>query len=80
MARLNWLKSLKVRKLRIKTKFCLVVIWWLNGGHLVVKWWSFGGQNGKKRATAVHTWNPRHWRVGWPFLNGESTDSLMLFS
>lgn len=37
MARLNWLKSLKVRKLRIKTKFRLVVIWWLNGGYLVAK-------------------------------------------
>ncbi len=59
MARLNWPKSLKVRKLRIKTKFCLVVIWWLNGGHLVVKWWSFGGQNVKKRATAGPYRNPR---------------------
>lgn len=59
MARLNWLKSPKVRKLRIKTKFCLVVIWWLNGGQVVVKWWSFGGQNGKKRATAGPYRNPR---------------------
>ncbi|KZU93775.1 hypothetical protein A1D15_1746 [Lactiplantibacillus plantarum] len=41
---------------------------WLSGGQEAVKWWLFGGQNVKKRANAVRTWNPRHWRVDWPFL------------
>lgn len=78
MARLNWLKSLKVRKLRIKTKFRLVVIWWLNGGHLVVKWWSFGGQNGKNEQPQDPIETPAL-RGTLAIFNRQGLVSLMLF-